>query len=253
MSDVSKTGTSIPRLPRTHEPTLVFDKHTPPPIPEPIRTPDSGPIFPDSSTNLLPLVEISLSDSGVESLDEMRQANQELALKTYHNTIIQQHNNMIRDVFANRLIRTVRLDDDGKILIIEVREGLTRENLGTRTTRWSLEHARRVIPGNWHEEIPDKVIGILQNFNVDEPKDPRVLETNAERAAKEAEQRAAMSYEERLNALRRHNSGLETRFKNKTLLNLKVENDGRSITLTAKFIDKAESITWTFDRDGRLF
>ena len=257
VSDASKPGTREPQLVFDGGKT-VFDKDTS--IPEPIKTPDSGPIFPDSSTNLLPLVEVDLADSDVESLAELRQADQKNAETAERQLAIQRHNNLIRDVFAGKLIRTVRIDefDDGEnkdahMLVVVVRDGSALESNGTRLTRWSLKHARCAIPGNWHEEISDKVKGILYDLNADELKDPYVIEDNTNRTNREADQRATISYEEHLNALKRYNGALVTRYASKILLGLKVENDGRSITLIDKFLDQVQTQTWKFDRHGRLF
>lgn len=230
------------------EPQLVFGKNTPIPESE-NKIEDSGPIFADSNTDLLPLIEVAISDSGVETLDELRQADQKNGEIAARHLAIQQHNNMIRDVFANRCIKTVRLDDNGETLFVCVQDG--RQDI--RMTRWSLKLARRVIPEKWYEAIPEKVIGILEDLNVSNPKDPRTTALQIERASEAAKYRAVMSYEERLMALSRYNKMLETRYTQKTLLSLKIENDGRSIALIDKFADHVQKTTWTFDRDGRFF
>ena len=208
---------------------------------------NSGLLFSNDGTPT-PIIDSSMSDSTVQSLNEMRNSDREAHEIAERQLAINGHNDMLKDLISGKRIKNVRLEDDGKTIIIEA-----QANNYVRKTSWSLKMAKEIIPGKWYEDIPEKVAGILEDLDVGTPKSAGYARTISERAAQEREARANLSGHEREVALQQYNSMLATRYGTKTIVSFRVENNGKTIVLTTKFCDKTQKIAWTIDHNGRFF
>lgn len=196
-----------------------------------------------------PVVQSAMSDSTVNSLDEMRTTDRNAHETARRQLIINGHNDMIKDLLVDKRLTAVRLEDDGRTLVVEA-----QANNYVRKTAWSLAIAKELIPGNWYEDMPLKVIGILDDLDVSRPKPQAIAHQLAIQAQKEAERRATLSIEERAGALRQYNEFLEKRFRTRKIVKLYVTNGGKTIVLMAStYLDQVQKIEWTIGSDGRLF